>query len=187
MDFYNVIENRLSYKKFKNERIDRDSLHRMINSAMNSPSYKNNTSYKIIIVEDSNIKNSLSNCIRNSTSEMSEAVKDTPVTCVVIGKPENSGSMNGKDFYIMDGAIAMEHLVLSAAAEGYGTCWVTEFDENEIKRMLNIPSDYRVIALTPIGKPDETRNPHAKKDVREYVFMNEFNEPFTLNDSRLKN
>ena len=186
MDFYNVIENRLSYKKFSTERIDRDSLHRMINSAMRSPSYKNHTSYKIIIVEDEGLKRELSGCILNSTSEMSNAVLDAPVTCVVIGRPEESGQMDGKDFYLIDGAIAMEHFVLSAAAEGYGTCWVTSFNEETIKTILNIPQEFKIIALTPVGRPAEHREPHQKKDVRDYVFMNEYNEPFTENDLKLK-
>lgn len=54
---------------------------------------------------------------------------------------------------MVDVAIAMQNMVLAATAEGLGTCWVGSFDEEEVKEMLKIPGDYRVVALLALGYP----------------------------------
>jgi nitroreductase len=46
-------------------------------------------------------------------------------------------------------------MLLMAHSLGYGTCWVGAFNENEVRRILNIPIGVRPVAIIPIGKPDE--------------------------------
>ncbi|MDH5482233.1 MAG: nitroreductase family protein [Candidatus Bathyarchaeota archaeon] len=58
--------------------------------------------------------------------------------------------------------IAVEHMVLAAAALGYGSCWVGAFNENRVKRILKVPENLTVVALLPVGVPDE--NPPAKPE-----------------------
>ena len=43
--------------------------------------------------------------------------------------------------------------MLEAANIGLGTCWLGFFDEKEIKELLEIPKEIRVVALTPLGYP----------------------------------
>ena len=52
MQFYDVVKMRQSIKKFKNTPINTEKLARMINAAMMSPSWKNKTSYKFILVDE---------------------------------------------------------------------------------------------------------------------------------------
>ena len=52
-------------------------------------------------------------------------------------------------------AIATEHIVLTAVELGLGSCWVRLFDEKKVKQILNLPEHVFVIALLPIGIPDE--------------------------------
>jgi nitroreductase len=186
MDFYSVIDNRMSYKKYKNTKVNLDSLDRMVNSAMMSPSWKNKTSYKLIIVEDQAEKNSIADAVMNSDSQAADAIRMAPICCAVVADPKESGKIGNKEFYLVDAAIAMEHFILSAEAEGYGTCWIAALDEGKVKQTLNIPANYEVVAVTPVGEPDEERSHNEKKDVREYVFMNEWDCSFIENDSKLK-
>ncbi|MCF6148116.1 MAG: hypothetical protein E3K37_05600 [Candidatus Kuenenia sp.] len=51
--------------------------------------------------------------------------------------------------------IAIEHMVLQAVELGLGTCWVRWFDDNKVKEILEIPQNIEIIALLPIGYPDE--------------------------------
>ncbi|GAH17561.1 unnamed protein product, partial [marine sediment metagenome] len=48
---------------------------------------------------------------------------------------------DGKSYLDVDVAIAMDHLILAATAEGLGTCWIGAFEPFEIKRILNLPLD----------------------------------------------
>ncbi|MEW6250318.1 MAG: nitroreductase family protein [Planctomycetota bacterium] len=53
----------------------------------------------------------------------------------------------------LDVAIALDHLTLAAVAEGLGTCWIGAFDEDRVRKLLEIPARMRIVALTPVGYP----------------------------------
>ena len=76
---------------------------------------------------------------------------------------------------LVDVAIAVDHLTLAARAEGLGTCWIGLFDNDGIKKLLSIPEDVQVVALTPIGYPDqEFREPGPRKPLSEIVYQERF-------------
>jgi nitroreductase len=69
--------------------------------------------------------------------------------------------------------ISMEHLMLAAAEQGLGTCWIGGgFDETIIKEALNIPKEIRVVAITPLGYPDEATEPRPRKTLEEMTSRN---------------
>ncbi|MCP8313630.1 MAG: nitroreductase family protein, partial [archaeon] len=54
--------------------------------------------------------------------------------------------------------------------EGLGTCWVINFNEKATKEILGIPSDIRVVAMTPLGYPDEVKGEvHDRKPLEEIL------------------
>jgi nitroreductase len=61
----------------------------------------------------------------------------------------------GQLSYTVDVSIAVDHLTLCAVAEGLGTCWIGAFDEGQVKEILSIPPEIRVVALTPLGYPQD--------------------------------
>jgi nitroreductase len=77
----------------------------------------------------------------------------------------------------------MEHLVLAAAAEGLGTCWVAgRLEEAAVKSPLGIPDHLRVVALTPLGFPAEEASGSAaeassRKPMDEIAFRNRYGTP----------
>ena len=50
--------------------------------------------------------------------------------------------------------IAIEHLVIMAAALGLGTCWVGGFDRAAINHLFGLDNDLLPIAVIPVGYPD---------------------------------
>jgi nitroreductase len=180
MDFYDVINKRKSIKKFKDTEISDERLGRIINAAMLAPSWKNKTSYKFVIVDDRYKKERIAESIKNSSDEAKRAIMDAPIVSIVVGEPEDSGNMDGKPFYLVDGAIALEHFVLAASNEGYGTCWIASFDEDIIRRELSIPSNFKVIALTPLGEIEEEKPHNPVKNVNEHVYLNTWETPYSL-------
>ncbi|AJA47789.1 nitroreductase [Clostridium pasteurianum DSM 525 = ATCC 6013] len=179
MDFYDVVENRKSIKRFKSTEVKDDKLGKMINAAMMAPSWKNKTSYKFVIVDDDYKKNIIASAVKNSSDEVEKAIKEAPVVALIAGEPEDSGNIDGKPLYLVDSAIAMEHFILAASNEGYGTCWIASFDENTIRDILDIPNNFKVVALTPIGEIAEEKQHNPVKNVNEHVFLNKWNVPFS--------
>jgi len=81
----------------------------------------------------------------------------------------------------------MEHIVLAATSEDLGTCWVGSFDEDQIKELLNIPDNYRIVALLAMGYPceklDLTRKHaypvHNRKKLEQITSYDEFGKHTT--------
>jgi len=181
MEFYDVVGNRKSIKKFKNTPINEEKLARMINAAMMSPSWKNKTSYKFILVDEKKELEQISKSIMNKDDSAMQSIIDAPMTAVVVSDPDASGEVENKEYYLVDSAIAMEHFVLSATNEGYGTCWIAAVNEDIIKKALSIPQNYKVVAITPIGEIAETKEHYDKKDVKDIVFSNTWDKAYTKN------
>jgi nitroreductase len=66
-------------------------------------------------------------------------------------------------------AIATENMVLAATALGLGTCWVRAFNAPAVERLLDVPEGLRVLALLPLGYPDESPPPRPRKSIEEIL------------------
>lgn len=53
----------------------------------------------------------------------------------------------------IDIGIAVEHMVLMAAALGLGSCWVRLINLKQLHDSLNLPDEIEVVALLPVGYP----------------------------------
>jgi nitroreductase len=70
---------------------------------------------------------------------------------------------------LLNVAIAIEHVVLEAVELGLGSCWVRLFDENQVKQALNLYENLCVVALLPVGVPDEEPNPRPRLPLTSIV------------------
>jgi len=64
-------------------------------------------------------------------------------------------------------AIAIEHIVLRALDFGMGTCWVRLIDEKNIRDLFGWDENIHVVALLPIGYPDESPFPRKRLKLAE--------------------
>ena len=66
-------------------------------------------------------------------------------------------------------AIAVEHIVLRALDFDLGTCWVRLFDWQKVKEIFNWDDDTYVVALLPIGYPDEFPEQRKRLSLQEIM------------------
>jgi nitroreductase len=71
-------------------------------------------------------------------------------------------------------AAAMENLILAAVAEGLGTCWLgaPSWRSGSIKELLNIPVNVEIVAMSPIGYPDEAPKARPRLPVGKVTHFN---------------
>ena len=76
--------------------------------------------------------------------------------------------------FLVDVSIAFTHLVLAARREELGTCWIGYFDNRKVKKLLRIPEEMNVVALTPLGYPRDGgfTQPGDRKALSEIVSLN---------------
>lgn len=80
---------------------------------------------------------------------------------------------DGLNYWIVDAAIAMQNIVLAATELGLGTCWIGAFDEGKLRKTLDIPKDYKIVAMTPIGYAAEQKEPAADRKPIETILHKE--------------
>ncbi len=171
MEILEAIRLRRSIRKYRPNPIPEEKLKEILSAARMAPSGVNSQPWKFIIVTDEDTKRKLIQACNGQ-----KFVAEAPVVIVACGFPDDAygtigGYMNG---YVMDVTIALDHLILAATSAGLGTCWIGSFKEEKVKEILGIPPDVRVVALTPVGYPDETPAKRSRKDLAELVSYDKF-------------
>jgi len=148
MDFIELVKKRKSVRGYSDKPVENEKLNYILECARRSPSAGNKQVARFVIVKDKNLRERIVKACPFFNSFLSSA----PII-VVACAAEPSSMHNEQDYYLVDVAIAMEHLVLGAAEKGLGTCWIAAFDERKVKEILGIPKKARVVAITPLGYP----------------------------------
>ena len=171
MSILEVIARRRSIRKYREDPIPEKVLGRVLEAARLAPSGKNLQPWKFIIIKDKSLKDKLA-----VASVGQFFITKAPVVIVACGFPDNCYSRLGRYMksWPVDVAIALEHLILQAEEEGLGTCWIGAFEEEEVKRILGIPENVKVLALTPLGYPDEAPLPRRRKSLEEITSYDGF-------------
>ena len=155
MDFKNAIEKRRSIRKYKGTPVSDDQALRVLEAARLSPSAANKYPCHFIVVRDPDVRKKLAG---NQTW-----AAGAPIIIVALGDPTIS-----PNWWQNDVGIAFEHVMLAAANEGLGTCWMGSMQRDlEIKGLLGIPDHMRVVAITPLGNPDESPTTKQRKSLEE--------------------
>lgn len=74
------------------------------------------------------------------------------------------------DSYLLSMGGAIENMILSAEALGFGTCWMVApvLAHDEMKKILNLKDDEKIVTLLTVGKPyAENPNRMPKKSLDE--------------------
>lgn len=160
-----AIKERRSIRKFKREPVPEEKINLIMEAARLAPSGSNRQPWHFIVVKDPEIKSKMG---------LHKWAEEAPVIIVCCIDPEEGR------WYIIDGSIAFEHMVLEATCLGLGTCWMGRFYENmgetdeRIKNVLEIPGHMRILAVTPLGYPDEAPDPTDRKPFDEIVHYERF-------------
>jgi len=171
MKVLEVIQKRRSVRKYKKDPIPEKALMRVLEAARLAPSGKNFQPWKFIIVKDKALKEKLA-----QASAGQFFMAEAPIIIVGCGFPDNCYAHMGRYMksWSVDVTIALEHLILQAQEEGLGTCWIGSFEEEEVKAILNIPENVKVLALTPLGYPDEIPRFRRRKSLDEIISYDRF-------------
>jgi len=148
MDVYQAIQLRKSVRAFQEREVDEDVIHRILEAARLAPSAKNFQEWRFVVVRDPETRQRLAKAARGQ-----KFVAEAPVVLACCAETDDHVMTCGQLCYPIDVAIAIDHITLCAVAEGLGTCWIGAFFEDQVKEILNIPPEIRVVQLLLIGYP----------------------------------
>ncbi|MBN2335136.1 nitroreductase family protein [Candidatus Bathyarchaeota archaeon] len=152
MEFYEVVKTRRSIRSYKPDPVPEDSLRRVMDAARMAPSGSNRQPWKFYVVKSPEKKRRVAEACGGQTW-----IDEAPAVVVAVGRgiDYSRGGYMGEMSFILDVAIAFTPLILAARAEGLGTCWIGDFQNEEVKKALGLPLEENVVAVTPLGYPDK--------------------------------
>jgi len=165
MSLLDVIVSRRSIRKYKAEGVPQETLERILEAGRYAPSADNEQPWHFIVLTDPKIKEKLSKGRWNSF------IRDSAFTVVGCA---NAGNAYSRKWSTIDTTIALQNMVIAAWSLGIGSCWVGDFEEAEVKRILDVPEDWRIVSLISFGYPDETPSNPPRKPLKEIASYNRF-------------
>lgn len=168
MDVEDAIYKRRSIRAYEGTPIDKEVLDSLLNAALEAPSAGNVQPYRIYVITDLNMREELARASLNQWF-----IAEAPINLVFTVNIDEAYSAYGERgvslYSILDVGAAIENLMLLATSYGLGTCWIGAFDEEEVSKLLNLPSNERPISIVTLGYPRIERKRPKKKTIREVV------------------
>lgn len=157
MDVEEAIRSFRSCSQFQSRPLPPEKLKAVLSSARLAPSQRNLQPWRFVVVQDDERRRLLAQaCSRG------RLVAEAPVVIVAFAVEEDIPITVGGyiSAYPLDVAVAIHSLQLAATAEGLGTNWMIDFNEEKVRNVLGVPEGVHPIAVIPIGFPHEA-NGHA--------------------------
>jgi nitroreductase len=136
------VQERKSIRAYRDKPVPREKLEKILEAGRLAPSAGNIELWHFIVVTDSEKRRIL------SRGRYAKFLTQSPVVIVACGDKEAS-----PNWYAIDVSLAVEDMVLTAQAEGLGTCCVGSFDEAKVKQTVKAPDNYEVIMMLAVGYP----------------------------------
>jgi nitroreductase len=170
MNFYELIEYRKSVRDYKPDRVETEKLERVINAGRLAP--YGTQAWKFIIVKDEGTRKKLAECTHNQ-----HFVAQAPICIVICAEPAEGLVGDEIPCSVVDACIASTQMILVAAEEGLGTCWVGAFAADPVRKLLGIPDEVKIVAILPLGYPvDDSRKAKQRKSLNQIVCEERYSE-----------
>jgi nitroreductase len=162
-----AIRKRRSVRKYEETGVSEEQLDQVLETLRYAPSWANLQGWQVMVVRDSGIRAKVSEVLEANPGQ--RAVAAAPVLIVVCMDPQASGALPGRDYFMVDAGILMDHIMLEAADIGLGTVFIGHFDEEGVRAALGVPAEYRIVGLTPLGVPAKMPGERPRKELTDVV------------------
>jgi len=187
MEFFEVVHQRRSIRRFAPSLVREEDLQLMLQIAGLAPSPANAQPWKFIVVRDAELREKLKDVVEAQLSAQVEAAGErqkrrlqrlrfyttffaqAPVVIAVATYPVPREPPEYNPGLQSVGA-AIAYLLLAATALGYGSCWATlplDFARQELEALLEVKLPWFLVALVAVGVPDEVPPPRPRKPLEK--------------------
>lgn len=172
-ELFKTIYDRRCYRRYKDTPIEQEKLDELIKAAVQAPSAGNLQPWDFVITKDGKLKERIMKASRNQSFIIQAPVLIT--VCANWRASEKVYGPRGKELYcVQDTAAAMQNILLAIHALGLGACWVGEFGEAEVRKILGIPDFIKPVAILTVGYPEGDVKKPERDDWRGVVHKEMF-------------
>ena len=157
-NFESLIIERRSTRKFTEQTISPDDVHKLLQAALLAPTSKNGKSWEFVAIENKDMLRQLSAC-----KDSGAAFLDGCTLAIVV-----LGNSTITDVWVEDAAIAATYMQLQAEDLGLGSCWCHTHNrtlgemssEQYVRDLIGIPDDFGVLCIIGFGHKEQVRKPN---------------------------
>lgn len=195
-------------RRLKPDAIPDDLLFQIFDAGIRAPSGGNAQDWRFIVIRDAAVKTAIQGWFweawlryqpeyaadpaklgalprgrrlsLTSTDYLARHVGDAPVIIAPVGRRGQHSTPGGSIFP------AVQNLLLAARALGLGGV-ITNFarpHEAELLAMLNVPEEYQVYCLVPLGYPVDRPGPLRRRPVKQVVFEDRWQHPWPFAEAQ---
>jgi nitroreductase len=155
-----AIECRRSIRHYEARPVPAELVEKLAAAALRAPTSRNLQSWHFAFTDDSEALTALS----KAKASWAEPIGRAPLAVAVCGNEYVS------DCWIEDASIAAAFMQLAATELGLGTCWIQMRErhddqgraaEDNVRQILDLPDNLRVLCVLSIGYPAEDKPGHA--------------------------
>jgi len=145
MDAIQNIMQRISVRQYSDREISQEALRTILEAGMAGPSCVNARDWSFVVVRDPEMLNKMA----DANGRPAEPLRGAKLGILVCGDMERAFK-GAPDYWIVDGSIAAQNMILAANALGIGSVWLGTW-----------PQPGRVKAQAELFDLPETQIPHS--------------------------
>lgn len=194
MGFYEVVRRRRSIRRFKEDKVPKNVLNRILEAARWAPSGANLQPWKFIVVTELETKARIADSCTEFSKEVWKSfapetarflgsrggtwnksyMKNVPILLAVSYKVTDEPA---SEVALASTWTAIQNVLLAATNENLGACIYTPAnaeEERNLKYILAVPNAYRLAAIIQLGYPRAIPKPPPRKKLEEIVAYEHF-------------
>lgn len=157
--------------KFQSVPLPEDAIRSLFSTVRLAPSVDNAQPWKFVLVTDEERKARLAAAAHNQ-----KWIAEAPVVVVALALLEQTDALVGGyiSAFSVDVSFAVAHLLLAATHHELGSAYVSSFDDERVRELIQAPDSARVVGLVPLGYPEEVPDPPGSKNASEILAYERF-------------
>ena len=187
MKVLSLARSRRSVRAYSRDPVPMQDLRYVLEVACNAPSGANRQPWRFLVIRDPRRKKLIREACEEAEKRFHEKadpefkrwleekgiswkkpfLTDAPVLLLVFGKTD-------EPYWIESIWIAVGYMLLAAEELGYSTLTYTPSETRWANELLNIPENYSLQAIIPLGRSAEQAKPKERYGVEEVSYLEEW-------------
>lgn len=154
MDAIFAIKTRISTRQFSDDPISDEALHIILEAGMSGPSAVNARPWSFIVIRDPEMLNRMADV----NGRAAEPLRRAAMGILLCGDLERAFKP-APDYWVVDGSIAAQNMILAAHALGIGSVWLGTWPQEQKvqgqKELFRLPEHIVPHSIIAFGYPAE--------------------------------
>ncbi len=156
MMFKELILTRQSVRRYSEEPVEAEKLNQCLEAARLAPSASNSQPWSFVVVDREPLRTEVAKATFSDIKLINKFTLQAPVMIVIVMEKAKiitrlAMMVKKKEWPLIDIGITATHFCLQATELGLATCMIGWFDEDKIKKLLQIPSDKSIGLVISLG------------------------------------